>query len=376
MQKLNVHIAHLSSVHQRYDQRVFRKECRGLARLGYKVSLLVADGKSDEVMDGVSISSVPRPHGRLERVSTTMVRIYNSAKALNADVYQVHDPELLIVAMFLKASGRQVVFDMHEDAVVQMRIKPYLNGFQRFLYSALYALLERGALRRIAGLAAATDGLVLKYGRYARRSVSIANYVDTSIFPERELSFERAVIFHPGALGKVRGLENMISLAKILPTGSELILAGRLDKNYSARDLAPARYLGLLEEREIQEIYATANIGIILYNPVGQYGGATAVKAYEYMAASMPIIMPDHGEWPDFNRKVNCGINVRVDDPRAVLAAVERLLKDPVEAARMGRNGRAYVLQNCAWETELSKLAGLYESIVEEVRGGRRDVQR
>lgn len=374
MQNLNIHIAHLSSVHQRYDQRVFRKECRGLARLGYRVSLLVADGKPDEIVDGVAISSVPKPHGRLERVSKTMVRIYKSAKALKADVYQVHDPELLIVAMLLQASGRQVVFDMHEDAVVQMRIKPYLNRFQRFIYSELYALLERSALRNIAGLAAATDGLALKYGCYARRSVSIANYVDTSIFPERELSFERAVIFHPGALGKVRGLDNMVALAKILPPKSEVILAGRLDKSYTDKDLAPAHYLGVLDEKEILEMYNKANIGIILYNAVGQYGGATAVKAYEYMAASMPIIMPDHGDWPEFNRRANCGINVRVDDSHAVLEAVERLLKDPDEAARLGRNGRAYVLDKCTWEKELSKLSVFYDEILQDASGRGRNV--
>ncbi|MBH8881312.1 glycosyltransferase family 1 protein, partial [Pseudomonas aeruginosa] len=46
-------VAHLTSVHSRYDIRIFRKQCRTLSQYGYDVYLVVADGKGDEVKDGV-----------------------------------------------------------------------------------------------------------------------------------------------------------------------------------------------------------------------------------------------------------------------------------------------------------------------------------
>ncbi len=357
-------IVHLTSVHARYDQRIFRKECRGLARKGVEVILIVADGKGDVTTDGVRIFSVPAPLNRVDRLINGSQRILRKAMGFDADIYHIHDPELLIVGLLLRVQGRRVVFDMHEDAVVQIKIKPYLNRVQQVLFSSLYGALEAFAIRRLSGLVAATDGLVAKYGHLSKRSAAVPNYVDTFLFPERVPSFERAVIFHPGALNRARGLENMVALARCLPRGSELLLAGPLAAGYDQKSLEPARYLGVLDERATLETYGRSNIGVILYNAVGQYGGATAVKAYEYMAAAMPIIMPDHGEWPEFNRRVQCGLNVTVDDPESVKNAVDWMLANPIRAAELGLNGRKYVLENCDWKSSLGALVKLYDDVL------------
>lgn len=52
------HIVHMTSVHQRYDVRIFLKECTSLAEAGYKVTLIVADGLGDEVKNNVNIIDV------------------------------------------------------------------------------------------------------------------------------------------------------------------------------------------------------------------------------------------------------------------------------------------------------------------------------
>lgn len=46
-----MNICHLTSVHSRYDTRIFLKECRSLARTGYQVSLVVADGKGGSAIN-------------------------------------------------------------------------------------------------------------------------------------------------------------------------------------------------------------------------------------------------------------------------------------------------------------------------------------
>ena len=49
---MKMHICHLSTVHGRYDTRIFKKQCRSLSEAGYNVSFIVTDGGSNEQVDG------------------------------------------------------------------------------------------------------------------------------------------------------------------------------------------------------------------------------------------------------------------------------------------------------------------------------------
>lgn len=55
---MTVKVCHVTSVHQRYDTRIFHKECTSLAKAGYDVTLLVADNKEPEIRNGEKIISV------------------------------------------------------------------------------------------------------------------------------------------------------------------------------------------------------------------------------------------------------------------------------------------------------------------------------
>jgi hypothetical protein len=85
-------IAHLTSAHPRNDTRIFIKQCRTLAAHGYDVTLVVADDQGDDYTDGVAIADVGRLPGRLNRIFKTTRRVFDKAVALDADIYQLHDP--------------------------------------------------------------------------------------------------------------------------------------------------------------------------------------------------------------------------------------------------------------------------------------------
>src|SRR5690606_5815148 len=61
-------VVHLTSVHSRYDTRIFLKECRSLGKVGYRVALIVADGKGDEIKEGIDILDVGKPRSRFSRM--------------------------------------------------------------------------------------------------------------------------------------------------------------------------------------------------------------------------------------------------------------------------------------------------------------------
>lgn len=99
-------VVHLTSVHGRGDTRIFVKECRTLAHHAYQVSLVVADGNGDAVVDGVSIHDVGRPASRLQRMLRTGGSVFRRACAIDGDIYHLHDPELIPIGLRLKRLGK------------------------------------------------------------------------------------------------------------------------------------------------------------------------------------------------------------------------------------------------------------------------------
>ena len=105
--KIMVRVAHLTSVHPRYDTRIFIKMCGSLAHNGYDVALIVADGKGDEAKNGVQIYDVGSSGGgRLSRMIFTVDRVFSKAKVLDVEVYHLHDPELMPVEESYKRWGK------------------------------------------------------------------------------------------------------------------------------------------------------------------------------------------------------------------------------------------------------------------------------
>src|SRR6266852_8296265 len=104
----------LTSVHSPFDVRIFHKECKALVQAGYRVSM-VAPHEEDMVVEGVAIRAVPRSRRRIWRMTGTALHVLRKALAEQADVYHFHDPELIPVGLFLRACGKKVVYDIHED---------------------------------------------------------------------------------------------------------------------------------------------------------------------------------------------------------------------------------------------------------------------
>ena len=141
-------------------------------------------------------------------------------------------------------------------------------------------------------------------------------------------------------------------------------MAGPLYEEIDKTSLYPLKYLGMLDQKAIVDLYQKSNIGIILYNNVGQYSMAGAIKCYEYMANSMPVIMPNFGEWVGFNDICQCGINVNVLDAESIAATVGYLIRNPDRAKQMGENGRKWVEMTCSWQFAFEKLSNLYRRVL------------
>ncbi len=133
-------ITHISSIHPRNDIRIFFKECRNLAKAGHQINFVVADGKSYEEKDTVSILDASKKHPyRLRRMTETLYRVYKKAVSTNADDYHLHDPELLLLLPWLLKHGK-VIYDDHEDIPRQILGKYWIP---KYLRSAVSFISEK-----------------------------------------------------------------------------------------------------------------------------------------------------------------------------------------------------------------------------------------
>jgi glycosyltransferase involved in cell wall biosynthesis len=351
-----------SSVHSPFDIRIFHKEAKSLVKEGYDVTL-IAQHDREEIVDGVKIINLQRPRNRIERVTKTAWSAFRKALEVDADIYHFHDPELLPIGLKLRRLGKKVIFDIHEDTRQQIILKKYIPLPLRFFVSRAYALYEDYACRKFSALVTPQQKMTFHYSSL-NITATVENFADLSLYSQRVLDFSKPVLLHAGSLTADRGLFNMVNAAKKISGDFLFYVAGKFHDNISISSLSPLLYLGVLDQKSIVNIYRESNIGIILYNNVGQYSMAGAVKCYEYMANSMPVIMPNFGEWIEFNKKHKCGINVDVLNAESVAASVNYLIDNPEKARQMGENGRKLVTTNCSWQIAFEKLHELYRNVL------------
>src|SRR5690554_5612944 len=173
-------IVHITTVHKRYDSRIFYKECSSLAKAGFEVFLIVADDFMNEVItldrsSAVTIIDVGSFKNRFQRIFGASERVLKIALEINAQVYHFHDPELLPLALKLKKKNKIVVFDSHEDIFANIKEKAYIPNILKPIISFLLTLIETYVLKRIDGVISVTPHICNKLRKLNKNTVMITN---------------------------------------------------------------------------------------------------------------------------------------------------------------------------------------------------------
>ena len=381
-------IAHLTSAHPRHDTRIFVKQCRSLAAHGHEVTLVVADDRGDELTDGVRIVDVGRLAGRLNRVLRTTRRVLDAALALDAEVYQLHDPELIPAGLVLKRMGKTVVFDSHEDVPAQLLGKPYLGRLSGQMLSRSFGAYERFACSRFDGIIAATPFIRDKFLRINQRTVDVNNYPLPAEFDAAALwADKRPEVCYVGSIAAIRGIRELVRACDLLRSPARLALAGQFSE--PALEVEVAAYPGWqrvdrhghLDRAGVRAVMTRAVAGLVTLHPVLNYLDALPVKMFEYMAAGIPVIASNIPLWRGIVEGSGCGVCVDPADPAAIAAAIDHLVLHPELAMRMGENGRRAVLDKYNWLAESVKLIAFYDHLSRPPRtapepGGRASLAR
>lgn len=361
-------VAHLTSVHRRDDTRIFHKECRSLSREGHDVWLVVADGLADEVRDGVHIvNSGPLSRGRTDRVLGATRRVLALALDVDADVYHLHDPELLPAGLALKRRGKRVFFDAHEDLPQQILGKPYLSPLLRKAASPLVAQAERWICGRLDGVIAATPHIRDKFLGMGVRCIDVNNYPMLGELDSSASWSEKASqICYVGSINASRGIREMVRACELLETDARLAIGGLFSEPTLQAEVEQLEgwqrvdALGMLDRQGVKALLARSLAGLVTLHPTPAYLESLPVKMFEYMAAGVPVIASDFPLWRGIIDDAGCGLCVDPTDPRSIADAIDILVANPGMAQEMGDNGKRAVVERYNWHHEELKLFDFY----------------
>lgn len=290
----------------------------------------------------------------------------------------VHDNQCLGYGLLDMARRLPVVATIHHPIAIDRDLELAHSSLRRQIpLRRWYAFtrMQHRVARRLPRHIAASDSARKDAVRTMRLSPDqvrvVQNGVDTELF--RPLPEVRRVpiriITTTSADVPIKGLVYLIeALAKLrTERDAELIVIGKLraggavERAIERFDLRPYVHFETgIESLRLVELYAQSEVAVI----PSLYEGFS-LPAAEAMACEVPVVATTGGALPEVvGTDGSAGALVPPKDVGALAAAIAALLDDPSERERMGKAGRARVLERFTWRRAAAETVAAYESVL------------
>ncbi|SFS00325.1 Glycosyltransferase involved in cell wall bisynthesis [Agrococcus baldri] len=364
-----IRVTHVSSAHPWTDNRIHFRESASLADAGADVSLVAVESSIGGVTPSVRTLALPKLP-RLKRASIGALRAVIAALRTRAPILHLHDPELVFALPLLRAFGKTVIYDAHEDLPEQVGAKAYLSPFLRrpaqWLAHGIVGLARHADL-----VVAATETIAKRFP--ADRTVIVHNYpplraeeADAPVASNRP----RHVVYI-GGIASSRGASVMVKAASEpdFPAGWSLELAGTAGDALIAALRTRAgwkrvNFHGQVPPDDARDILLSARVGLLLFQDSKPHRDALPTKMFEYFAAGVPVIASDFPLWRTIIDRWQCGTLVDQTDEAAVARAIRRYAENPQLLDEHSRNARTAAEQELNWSTEATALTDAYARFV------------
>jgi len=366
-------VCHVTSLHPPFDVRIFHKECGTLAQAGYDVTLLAQADWREKVVGGIRVLGLPGIARRYHRPRLWRL-IVSQVEWLKPDIVHFHDPELLLIAPFLRPA--RLVYDCHEPTAETMLVRRWIPSPLRYPVSRLIAFLEPVLARWTDAIVVTEDSHIEPFQKCGRPVVLLYNFPPLSNLGIACHGDEKTIL-HVGTLSEGRGAGTMIEAMKRVVQrvpGARLLLVGSfgcLADEIELRHLIAVCGLeetvvlaGWVPFSELPKWFVQSDIGLVPWHTKKKFPPQVIpTKMFEYMSFGLPVVASNRLTIRRFMDGLDCGLLVEPGDPPALAEAIEYLLSRPAEARRMGERGRQAVEERYHWEAEGEKLVALYRQL-------------
>ena len=371
----NIKVCHVISGYYRNDPRVFQRQCKSLMQDGFLVSILTNDDQPDEILESIPIYSTKNYwSSRALVLLFAKKQFLNRAIEIDADIYQMHSPELLSLGITLMRAGKIVVYDAHEDLPKHIIEKDWLPRLIRKPLSFVVQNYMNGIMRRYHAIISPHSHVVDNLKEINPNTTLITNFA--KVLPSKEISLNEysqrnKIICYSGTVYLHSNQISVLDALNELPDVTYNI-AGYCTPDYleylsKHESYTKLNYIGRISWDELSDFYNKARIGVVVIdykmNLGGKKGTYAVNKIFEYMEAALPIICSDYDLWQDIIDEYKCGICVEPGNVKQMTEAITYLINNPEIAFTMGQNGRKAVHQKYNWSTQHEVYIQLFKKL-------------
>lgn len=318
-------ISIISSVHKWNDTRIFSKEALSLSKK-YKVLLSAKANFKKKKIKKIEVYGLYDYNKRFLRPLNWIKILFRIMKS-KSKVIHFHDPELIILGVFLKLfTNKKVVYDIHEDYTKTIIKKNWLGPlWVRKIISRIFGFLETNISNIFDLNIIVIDNWMNKY----KNSVVVKNYPVIEKIDFDDITKKNRVVYI-GNLGKERGIEEMIeSFDKLSNEDIVLDLIGKWSNEKLKEKIMPKinlnkniNFLGYLPISEAKKYLKEAKLGFCLYTDK-KFEENIPVKMYEYLSYGTPVLFSNFESWKNKISKEGWGIPVNPSNIEEIIKEID-----------------------------------------------------
>jgi glycosyltransferase involved in cell wall biosynthesis len=218
----------------------------------------------------------------------------------------------------------------------------------------------------------------------ANKIVFVPNGADTEAFiPEsrdnaarKQFGWgDRFVAMYAGAHGRANALSQLVDAAELLRDRPDILIAcmgdgperAKLEAEAAKRGLENIRFYGPQPKAAMAAIVNASDAGLAVLQNNPTFRTVYPNKVFDYMSCARPTLLAIDGVARTLVcEQAGAGVFAEPENARAIADALRKLADSPDECARMGANGRRWVLANASRDA----LAARYLKIMEQTVGG------
>jgi len=289
----------------------------------------------------------------------------------------LHDVQSLGYGMLLmRGFRRPLVTTVHHPLTIdfQASAERARNFKQRYYTVAFFPLgMQRRVIQRCDRVLTSSHETALEiqraFGVPAERIRMVYNGLDADFFrpvngePKRPYS----LLFVGNTDDPKKGILYLLQALRLLPEKVTLTIVdqGAPHKTYAPRlaqklgVVSRITFTGKVSAEALRQLYISSQAVVLpsLYEGFG-------LPAAESMACGTPVIATRAGALPEVVGEDGAGILVPTRDPRALADAIQQVLRDGREIAKMGAVGRQRVEKLFTWKRVAERTVEAYKELL------------